>query len=202
MSSALVCVCVCFVCEPHGAFYQCCFSIRLTEREAVAQNHFVPHKKLFKGIRWGEKNVKGCSADKWEQYVRARAHAHIYIQTINAKWCTNTWLSIYFCLNDTSLHSEAHTLLCKHRLRDAHTCTRLSWTHVPVRFRSAYTHVHSYMMLIFLPSCWCAAHQAGRPYTEMSAQQGAGKRGFDQWSPPLDGHAAPQGSLITYCFAS
>lgn len=58
-SSALVCVYVCacvlaracFVCEPHGAFYRRCLSIRLTESLAVAQNHFVPCEKLFKGIR-------------------------------------------------------------------------------------------------------------------------------------------------------
>lgn len=43
--------------------------------------------------------------------------------------------------------------------------------------------MHSYILLILLPSCWCAVCQAGRPYTEMSARQGAGKRGFDQWRP-------------------
>lgn len=39
-----------------GPFYQCFFSIKPTEQEAVA--HFVPHKMLFNGIRWGQKKKK------------------------------------------------------------------------------------------------------------------------------------------------
>lgn len=37
-----------------------CVPMLLTELEVVAYNHLAPHRKLFNGIRWGEK-VKGCA---------------------------------------------------------------------------------------------------------------------------------------------
>lgn len=43
-----------------------------------------------------------------------------------------------------------------------HTCTRLSWTHTYIHFHPAHTHMPSYMMLIFLPSCRCVVHRAGQ----------------------------------------
>lgn len=38
--------------------------------------------------------------------------------------------------------------------------------------------------LILLSGCWCAVRRAGRPYTEMSAQWGGGKKGVWSIQPP------------------
>lgn len=82
---------VCYVCvamwTTWGLFCRCCFSIRLTEREAVAQNHFVPLTKLFNGIPWGGKK----SRDKWGQRVCARTHRHTHPDTFKLLTRTGAW---------------------------------------------------------------------------------------------------------------
>lgn len=108
-----VCVCFCHV-KPHGAFYQCCFSIRPTEQEAVAQNHFVPHKKVFNGIRWGKKSQGMCRQMKT---AHTRAHTQILPQTAVPTLDFPRTL-FFFSLTDTryyvsadihALHTHTHT---------------------------------------------------------------------------------------------
>lgn len=119
-------------------------SVSLTEREAMAQNHFVHRKKAL----------------QWNSMFEGKMQtAHTQIGTLYTN--TKEYLPVFFPW---------------FRLIDTHTFRLQSLGHTP-------DCIH-YTLLILLPSCWCVVSQAGCSCTEMSARQGAGKKGVWSMEPP------------------
>jgi len=135
-----------------------------------------PHKKLFNGIRWGPESRDALTH---ESSAPPPSPTHTHVRTLDFPHTYPSCSSLHkytFALTDTRCYVSA--------VKHTHT-----HTHIDASV-SALPHTHSYTLLILLSSCWCVVRHAGRPYTEMSARQGAGTRGSDQWSHPPPPSAA------------
>lgn len=119
-----------------------------------------------------------CSPHKALQWnsmggeIVTQTHTPRYIQTVN----TNTWLSIYFSFFPTITSSQ--TMLCKHHLNGLNC----HW-HTYLHYHCTSTHMQTYILLIFLPSCCCVVRQAGRPTQKCQRGGELGKGGLINGAP-------------------
>lgn len=113
------------------------------------------------------------------QHTHKYRHTHpdtVKLWRRKGAWTLNfPYISLFF---PTITGTSSHTLLCKHHLNGLNC----HW-HAYLHYHCTSTHMQTYILLIFLPSCCCVVRQAGRPTQKCQRGGELGKGGLINGAP-------------------